>query len=240
MKLRAIIVDDERLARVAMAKLLRKHPDVDIVGEARGVRDAARLVQDFDPNVIFLDVEMPGGSGFTLFDLVDVTASVVFVTGFDEYAVRAFKVNALDYLVKPVTPEDIARSLQRIRDQIPAAQSTGSLKGDDIVCLAEAHTMKFARVSEIAHIAAADDYSEVHLNSGYKALVSTRLKQWEERLPKDNFVRTHHSMLINLQYIDEVVFDKGRWEVRMRHAKHVLPMSRRFAHSLRARLRVVD
>ena len=238
MSARVVLVDDERLARVALRKLLEQQPGVVIVGEARSAREAAELIKQQNPDVIFLDVEMPGGSGFTLFDKVSVEAHVVFVTGFDEYAVRAFEVNALDYLVKPVSPKNVARVFERIASGEASSAGHNTLTADDVVCLAEQHAMKFARVSEITHIAAADDYSEVHLVSGRVSLVNVRLKQWEERLPPNSFARSHRSMLVNLTYVDEVVHKGGRWVVRMRNLDTRLPMSRRFAHALRTKLRL--
>ena len=232
---RALIVDDERLARVALREVLEIRPDVEVVGEADCIDTAVQLVGELRPDVIVLDVQMPGESGFDLFDRAEVTASVVFVTAYDEYAVRAFEVNALYYLVKPVGPEQIDRSLKRLCTTEPPAP-TRPLDLDDVVCLNEGQSMKFASVKSIVFISAADDYTEVHTDSGKVALVPTALREWEERLPAERFARTHRSTLVNLSYIDEVLHEGGTWTVTLRGVEATLPMSRRFAQALRKRL----
>jgi two-component system LytT family response regulator len=239
MKHTVLIVDDERLARLALRRLLEERPDIEVVGEARSIQTAAEQLAELSPEIVFLDVEMPGGSGFDLFGLCDVRARVVFVTAYDDYAVRAFEVNALDYLVKPVQAEHIDRVLQRVdRPEVKPSPPTSALVGNDVVCLMEASAMKFARVSDITHIAAADDYTEVYLATGRMALVAVPLREWEERLPSDRFVRTHRSLLVNLHYVEEVTHADGRWLIRLRDVPSPLPMSRRFAQSLRKSLRV--
>jgi two-component system, LytTR family, response regulator len=240
MSYRAVVVDDERLSRVALRALLEQRADVEVVGEADCVDAAARLVSELQPDVVFLDVQMPGASGFELFDRVDVTGRVVFVTAYDEYAVRAFEVNALDYLVKPVTHAALERSLGRLvspEEPEPAPEPPPRrLSLDDVVCLHEGQSIKFVCVRGIVYLAAADDYTEVHLEDGKVALVATSLRQWAQQLPPDRFARTHRVNLVNLAFVDEVVQESGAWTVRLRNLDVSLPMSRRFAQGLKTRL----
>src|SRR5690606_31532679 len=114
---RALIVDDERLARAVLRRELAAHPDVEVVAEADGVDAAVEILRRERIDLVFLDVQMPGGSGLELFDRIDTDARVIFVTAYDRYAVRAFDVHALDYLLKPVAPERLARALERAREE---------------------------------------------------------------------------------------------------------------------------
>jgi two-component system LytT family response regulator len=237
-----LIVDDERLARVALRSVLAERADVSIVGEADSVASARRMMAELSPDVIFLDVNMPGGSGFELFR-EPVSARVVFCTAYEQFAVRAFEVNALDYLVKPVGPEQIERALSRL--PVPPSQAAAPdaadppLVLDDLVALRESHALRFVRVRDIVHLHAADDYSEVHLTSGRPALVDVTLRRWELRLPAADFVRIHRSSLVNLHHIDEVRYTDGRWEIALRTAGEAvtLTVSRRVGRELGDRLR---
>ena len=108
---KAIIVDDERLARTDIKSLLNEYVHIDVVGEAEDVDSALRLIETVNPDVIFLDIQMPGASGFDLLDQIHTSARIIFITAFDEYAIRAFEINALDYLLKPVHPERLASAI---------------------------------------------------------------------------------------------------------------------------------
>jgi two-component system LytT family response regulator len=212
---------------------------VEIIGEADGVASARQQLELLQPDVIFLDVQMPGGSGFELFNQGSLKAKVIFCTAYERHAVRAFEVNALDYLVKPVGPEQIERALKRLQAggaQHPA-DGTALLGLDDLVSLREANTLRFAQVRDIVWIQAADDYSEVHLTKGTPALVDVTLRKWEERLPPKDFVRIHRSSLVNLHHVAEVRFDEGQGQLVLRDGSAPLVVSRRMGRELKARLR---
>jgi len=238
MKLRALIVDDERLARAALRNLLDQRSDMDVVGEADGLATAKRAIVALTPDVVFLDVQMTDGTGFDLFDQIDVSCAVVFVTAYDSFALRAFEVNARDYLVKPVSAQDLDRAIGRLRSpEVTKPHVPSQLELDDVVCLSEGNRIRFTPVRDIVYITAADDYTEVHLLSGQAALVQTILREWELRLPARRFVRLHRSHLVNLGFVEEVGSDGGTWYARLRGAV-TLPMSRRYAQLLRSRLSV--
>jgi two-component system, LytTR family, response regulator len=234
--MRALVVDDERLARLALRSLLEERGDVEVVGEADSVPQARAKLRELHPDVVFLDVQMPGGSGFELFG-PELTAKVIFCTAYEAYAVRAFEVNALDYLVKPVGPDQLERALMRLA--VPASQPAPpdrALRADDLVALREGPALRFARVSELTWLQAADDYSEVHLIHGEPALVEVTLKRWEERLPAADFVRIHRSRLVNLQHVSQIQLDDGQWQVRVTGVETPLLVSRRMAGQLKERL----
>lgn len=234
--IRALIVDDERLARVALRNVLEERGDVEVVGEADSVGAAREKLQALSPDVVFLDVQMPGGSGFELFK-DEVRAKVVFCTAYEQYAVRAFEVNALDYLVKPVAPEQVDRALRRlVRPAEMQPDVSEPLEADDLVALRETRGLRFTKVRDISYIQAADDYSEVRLVDGATALVNVPLRRWEARLPAADFVRIHRSSLVNLRHVEEVQHVDGRFQVVLRGGP-ALAVSRRMASELKQRLR---
>lgn len=234
--IRALIVDDERLARVALRNVLEERGDVEVVGEADSVGAAREKLQALSPDVVFLDVQMPGGSGFELFK-DEVRAKVVFCTAYEQYAVRAFEVNALDYLVKPVAPEQVDRALRRlVRPAEMQPDVSEPLEADDLVALRETRGLRFTKVRDITYIQAADDYSEVRLVDGATALVNVPLRRWEARLPAADFVRIHRSSLVNLRHVEEVQHVDGRFQVVLRGGP-ALAVSRRMASELKQRLR---
>jgi two-component system, LytTR family, response regulator len=232
-KVRALIVDDERLARVALRRLLEERGDVEVVGEAEGVAVARARIAELAPDLVFLDVQMPGGSGFELFQ-GGLAPKVIFCTAYEQYAVRAFEVNALDYLVKPVAPEQLERALRRVSGTSPVAPEA-RLSREDLVALRDSQSLRFAKVDDITHIQAADDYSEVHLREGAPALVDVTLREWESRLPPADFVRIHRSSMVNLRHVQEVRHIDTHWEVVLRSGR-TLDVSRRMASELRDRL----
>lgn len=237
--MRAVLVDDERLARAVLRGLLAEHDDVEIVGEASSLQGAVELLGEVEADVVFLDVQMPDGEGIQLFERCEVTARVVFVTAYDHYAVQAFELNALDYLLKPVEPERLDRALDRVRSQMPARPTegppTGPLEAEQLLCLPHRGGMRFFRPTELAHLEAADDYCALHLVDGTSLLSSTPLKVWEAQLP-DTFIRVHRSHVVNLGQIEEVRPDGSAYAVLLAGDRRV-PMSRRRAASILERLK---
>jgi two-component system, LytTR family, response regulator len=237
MRYRAIIVDDERLARVELRSMLDEYPQVQVVGEADGVEAAAELVRTTGPDVVFLDVQMPGLSGFELFDHVDATFRTIFVTAYDAHALRAFEVNALDYLLKPVSPRRLARAIERLvsegRDSEPQPRR---LDYGDRLFLTADDRPRLLKVEAIAFIRAADDYSEVHTSDGKTLLVQKPLKEWEGRLPENCFWRIHRSTIVNVEYVERIEENLNRsYLVYLRGFAEPFLVSRRYATELRAR-----
>lgn len=236
--IRALVVDDERLARQELRRLLAAHPEVRVVGEAAGVDEAARLIEREQPDVIFLDVQMPGESGFDLFERAAVGARVVFVTAHDAHALRAFDVNALDYLLKPVAPERLAATVTRLRrkaepgDEPPPRRFTMA----DFVFLPVDGRARFLRVGGIVCVLAAGDASEIVTADGARGRVPRSLKAWEDRLPEQQFVRIHRESIVNLQYVERIEeWSHESFHVHLRGIPEPLTLSRRHASRLRAR-----
>ena len=235
---KALIIDDERLARKDLISLLSIHDNIVVVGEADDVPSAINAIEKLIPDVIFLDIQMPGDSGFDLLEKTDVDAHIIFITAYDEYAFRAFEVNALDYLLKPVNPERLEKALEKLEFQegdIPVM--TRKLNYDDRLFLRIGRHFKFLKVSTIVKVSAAGDYSEVLTSEGNKGLTHKSMKEWEARLPAQHFIRIHRSTIINMEFVERIeewfnysfkVFLKGVEE------PHVI--SRRYAAKLKESL----
>lgn len=234
----ALIVDDERLARKDLISLLKSHDRITVVGEADDVPSAVKAIEKLNPDVIFLDIQMPGDSGFDLLERVDVEARIIFVTAYDEYAIRAFEVNALDYLLKPVHPDRLAKALEKLELQEQEAPArTRKLEFDDRLFLMLGRHFKFLKVNSILTVTAAGDYSEVLTADGTKGLTLKSMKEWEARLPPQHFVRIHRSTIINMEAIDRVEeWFNYSFQVFLKGGKEPYVISRRYATRLKDRL----
>lgn len=236
----ALIVDDERIARRELAYQLREHPEIEIVGEAASVDEAVALVERLRPALIFLDIQMPGASGFDLFDRVKVDAHVIFVTAYDEFALRAFEVNALDYLTKPVRSQRLRQAIDRYFHRVHAEPSpVRRLNLSDSILLTIDHTPRFIKLASIECILAEGDYTRLISVGGPIGMVLKPMKEWEQLLPTRYFCRIRRSAIINCEQM--VRFDSsldGAYQVHMKHLDQPLVMSRRFARQFRARFEV--
>jgi two-component system LytT family response regulator len=204
-KFRAIIVDDERLARQDLKAIMDEFDEIECVGEAKNITSAEELLKKFNPNLLFLDIKMPGESGFDLLEFVEDETHIIFVTAFDEYAIKAFEVNALDYLLKPVSKERMALSIERL--QQAAASKPVELKKfaiDDQIFIKLNNKYTFLKISSIMKISSKGDYSEIIVNKGKNALVLKSMKEWESRLPENHFIRIHRSTIINTDQVNRI------------------------------------
>jgi two-component system LytT family response regulator len=235
----AIIVDDERLARRELRVMLEEAHGaaVRVVGEAESVRTAAELVRTCDADVVFLDVQLAGESGLELLTLIDPSVAVVFVTAFDQYAVRAFEVNALDYLLKPVAPARLARAVERLgapNDEAAATPAATRLDYQDRLFLRLDDRMGFVKVADIVSIASDGDYSVVRLANGRTHRARKSLRDWLARLPETAFARVHRSTIVNLEYVERVEeWSHFSYRLYLRGTAQPLAMSRRYAGQLR-------
>ena len=227
----AILVDDERLARRELRSMLTEHEIIDVVGEAETVAQAAELAHTKKPDVIFLDIQLPGETGFDLIEKISHTCKIIFVTAFDAYAIRAFEVNALDYLLKPINPARLAQAIERlaIHDSAPAPP-VRALEYEDRLFIEADQRSRFLKVGDIVVISAMGDYSQILACDGQKSLVLKPLKDWEERLPAKHFTRIHRSTIINVDYVErlESWFNRS-YRIHIRQLAEPLVMSRRYA-----------
>ena len=238
--LHVMIVDDERLARRTLRNTLDDIGGVAVAGEAGDVATAAEQIRATRPDVVLLDVQMRGETGFDLLNRLDTPVQVVFVTAYEEYAVRAFEANALDYLLKPVDRDRLAEALRRTRRTDTALPETGAeadeaaFRYEDLFFYEEGRRPRFIRLRDVAWIEGAGNYAELHLTEGPPVLTATTLTEWTERLPDSHFVRIHRSTIVNVEHVTHVEPTEGRsYDVHVTARKSPLSMSRRRARTLK-------
>ncbi len=236
-KITALIVDDEPLARSDLRAMLSVFKTIEIVGEADSVSSARDLLKKSDPDIVFLDIQMPGESGFDLLPDCGFDTRVIFVTAFNEFAIRAFEVNALDYLLKPVNEERLALSISRLTSGVDEeSRKMPALSRDDTLFVKLSDTFQFIRLSNIVKIEAADDYSVVFLLNGESHLTLKPMKDWEARLPANTFARVHRSTIINMDQVArlEPWFNQS-YKVYLNGLREPVTLSRRFFQEIRRR-----
>lgn len=208
-ELRTLLVDDERLARKRLRELLSIYDDIRIVGEADSVETAVVLAQNENPDLIFLDVQMPPETGFDLLPRLSRQPFVVFVTAYDNYAVKAFEKHALDYLLKPVEPSRLEDTIRRVKasqayESPTVANSPGRLEASDLSVLRDKGRVRIVRTGDIAAVEAEGAYTKVHQPGRSPFLLLRSIGDWEQELPECHFVRLDRSLIINLKLIREV------------------------------------
>lgn len=234
--LRAVVVDDERLVRRELMTMLAAFPQIQVVGEAEDVPSAVRVIAEHDPDVLFLDIQLPKESGFELLEKTQTRAKIVFVTAFDEYAIRAFKVNALDYLLKPVDRERLSLTVNRLTSPKPQPHTPRRLGYGDRLFLMLDTQMRFLKIDSIAYVSSAGDYSEVITTDGAKRLSTKRMKEWELRLPEQHFCRVHRATIVNLNLVERVEeWFNFSFRLYLKGCANPILVSRRHAAQLRER-----
>jgi len=209
--LQILIVDDERLARENLRDLLAADKEIVVVGEARHAEEARLMIVEKRPDLIFLDIQMPGGTGFDLLERLEFPPPIIFVTAFDNFAIRAFEVNALDYLLKPVEPERLNMAIKRaVQKYTKPHAEAGLLRYTDRIFLDTGRQAVFLEVAHIAAIQSEGNYTQVISSKGLSYLVRVPLHKWKARLPVDVFVMLGRSLLINRSHIRRYVLQTRR------------------------------
>lgn len=236
--LAALVVDDERLARTELRRLLAAHQEVEVVGEAGDVAEAEAALASLAPDVVFLDIQMPGGNGFDLVEKVPAGTRIVFVTAYSEFALRAFEANALDYLMKPVPPERLAATVRKLVSGAVRPDPGGKpLHLDDPLIFPSGIHYRVVRVRQIVCLRAARDSSEAVTADGRTTLVGRSLKEWEELLPPRHFLRVHRSTIVNVEHVERIEpWFHASFRVKLRGLPEPVEVSRRQATVLRERL----
>lgn len=239
--MKVLIVDDERLARKELRRLLSAHPGAEVVGEAGNADEARAFLAGNRPDVVFLDVQMPGENGFELLESLETVPHVVFCTAYDEYALRAFDVNALDYLLKPVDPARLAAALKRAEAQPAAdledepAPRTGPLQPDERVFVREGDRCWFVPVRSVRLLESEGNYTRLHFEE-HRPAVFRSLNAMEERLSPDTFFRANRAQVINLDFIEKIEpWFSGSYIVTLRGGERV-ELSRRQSQTFRAKM----
>ena len=211
MKKNAIIIDDERLARNELKKMLAVHPEIEIIGEAVNADEGLRLINEFNPDLIFLDVQMPVKTGFDLLEELEKVPTVVFTTAYDEYAIRAFEVNALDYLLKPIDPKRLSDAVQKFlaideKEMLFSENRSEirlSLSESDQVFVKDGEKCWFVRLDRVRLCESMGNYVRLFFDD-QKPLVLKSLNALEDRLDPKVFFRANRKHIINLNYIEKI------------------------------------
>jgi len=230
--MKALLIDDERLARAELRRLLQAHPEIEISGEARNGAEALTLIASLAPDVIFLDVQMPGMSGFELLEQLDDAPQVIFTTAFDQHAVQAFAANALDYLLKPIAADRLATALAKLQRKAQRPLSTTVKPPLDRVFVRDGDRCWLVQLADIILLESEGNYTRLYFGKD-KPLIPRSLATLEERLDPALFFRASRQHMVNLKTIEKVDTNvAGNLIVTLRGG-HAIEMSRR--QSLRLR-----
>lgn len=240
MKLKAIIVEDEQASRETLANYLVKYcPDVELMAKTESVKQGLEAIRTHQPDIVFLDVEMPYANGFDLLDQVEeVNFATVFVTAFSNYAIKALNLSASYYILKPVDIDELVAAVKKIKDErkdnnhaffskILAENLQTANQQEHKIVLPMLNGFEVIRVKEVIRIQANDNFSDFHLTDGSKRVICRTLKHYEELLSDINFLRTHKSHIVNLQYVKRYVKGKGGYVIMVDNSEVEIAPGRR-------------
>jgi len=210
--MKTIIIDDEPLARSIVKEYLQPHSEIEIVQECSDGFEGVKAIQQHQPDLIFLDIQMPKINGFEMLELLDQRPAVIFTTAFDEYAIRAFEAHAIDYLLKPFNKERFDKAIQKWKDQAASAQkntddlletASQSPSQSQRIVVKTGSKIKIIPAQDIYFLEAADDYVKVHTHEG-SFLKNKTMNHFEKTLDPQQFVRSHRSYIVNVQQITRI------------------------------------
>jgi two-component system LytT family response regulator len=201
-----IIVDDERLAREGLKNMLKEFPEIQIVAEASNVDEALEMIDKLKPQLLFLDINMPEKTGFDLLEELIETPVVIFTTAYNEFAIKAFEINAIDYLLKPIGNDRLREAVQKAKKQIEEIKvqsQRAELQPDERVFIRDGDRCWFIKLEEIRMIESAGNYAKIHFDR-YQPLIHRTLNSLDERLSHQMFFRANRQQIINLNYIEKI------------------------------------
>lgn len=236
--LRAVIVEDEKRSREALEGLLKLYcKNLDVVGEAENVHEGLNVIRQQNPDVVFLDIQMPDGSGFKLLERIErIDFDVIFTTAYDQFAIKAIRYSALDYLLKPIMPEDLVNAVNKAEKNIQIQKSRDNIKvllenislppaESPKIILSTSEKINVVKIDEIIRCESDNYYTMFYFINDKRLLVSKTLKEQEELLSEHNFIRPHKSHLINVKYIKSYLKSEGGMILMEDGSK--IPVSRR-------------
>jgi len=206
--MKAIIVDDERLARKELNNLLQEFKDIEVIGEAVNVDEAEQIINKLHPDLIFLDIQMPGKTGFELLESLEKAPQVIFTTAYDEYALKAFEYNALDYVLKPIEPKRLTDAVEKVRGQLAKMKPTeekptSKLTTNDQVFVKDGDNCWFVKLKEVRLFESDGNYIKVYFDK-YKPMIHKSLNALDEKLDNKSFFRVSRKHIINLEWVEEI------------------------------------
>ncbi len=206
--MKALIVDDERLARVELKRLLTPFKEINVVGEAVNAEDALNKITELSPDIIFLDIQMPGKNGFEMLEELDSVPTVIFTTAYDEYALKAFEFNALDYLLKPIEQKRFEEAIKKIlekfkREAIITSSGKQILTENDQVFVKDGERCWFVKLASVKLFESEGNYVRLYFDD-HKPLILRTLNYLDERLDSKSFFRANRKHIINLKWIESI------------------------------------
>jgi two-component system LytT family response regulator len=203
-RLTTLIIDDERLARLNLRKKLSMFSEIEVIGEASSIETGIKAIRDLNPDLLFLDIKLSDGTGFDLLNKVEFKGKVIFQTAYDEYACRAFEINAIDYLLKPITKERLKKVVDNLinTEQEKNVYSLKKFRYDDRIMIEQKKNIHFFKVENIICIKADREYTTLFEKGGKGYLVLKSIGDWQKELPDEHFARVHRNSIINFNYIE--------------------------------------
>lgn len=232
-KVKAVIVEDEKPAIENLKFYLKEYP-IEIAGTAKNLTNAVKIIKEVKPGVVFLDINLSGENGFELFDRVEADFKTIFVTAYDSFAIRAFEVNALDYILKPLVKERIASAMARLFNSKGESVTKNKYTMDDTIFLSSGVKACFSKLKDISYIEAESCYSKVVFSNKGSKVIPQTLKKWETILPENDFIRVHRTFIINISHIKEIKKRiNGTYIVLLNNRDDSIEISRRYASNLK-------
>jgi len=224
--IKAVIVEDSRLARNELKELIKKHSEIELLGEAENVDRGFELIQNTHPDLLFLDINMPEKDGFELLEMLDEVPITIFTTAFDEYAIKSFEYNALDYLLKPINEKRFALAVDKVKSKLEGAddetaESKERLTGNSQIFIKDGEKCWLIKVGDISHLEIVGNYTRVFFEEERPMLYKS-LNQVEEKLPEKYFFRANRQQIINTNFIQNVVpWFNGKLKLTMMNGEEV-------------------
>lgn len=240
--IKVVLIDDEPLARAIVRKFLEEKPEFEIVGEANDGFEALKLIQTEQPDLLFLDIQMPKINGFEMLELMTESPSVIFTTAFDEYAIKAFEVNAIDYLLKPFSEERFHTAIEKWKNSKTTKKDIANIQyfnkeDQNRIVVKDGSEIKIIPVSTVQYIEAYDDYVKIFTEKGY-TLKKQTMNYFENALSKEHFIRIHRSYILNINELTKIEsFEKNSYLAILKSGARI-PISRNAYSDLKSRLGV--
>ncbi|QXP65600.1 LytTR family DNA-binding domain-containing protein [Polaribacter sp. AHE13PA] len=240
-KLKAVIVEDSRLARNELKELIKAHKEIEIIGEAENVDDAFKLINDTKPDLLFLDINMPEKDGFELLEMLSEVPITIFTTAFDEYAIKSFEYNAFDYLLKPINQKRFSTSIEKVIESISKNETATINKNENALSLEKQIFIKdgencwLVKLKDISLFEIVGNYTRVYFDLK-KPLIYKSLAQVEEKLPTEVFFRANRQQIININHVKKVVsWFNGKLKIEMNSGEEI-EISRRQSYLFKEQL----
>jgi len=239
-QIKAVIVEDSRLARNELKELLKDYSEIELIGEAENVDNGVELIKKTNPDLLLLDINMPEKDGFELLEMLDEVPVTVFTTAYDEYAIKSFEYNALDYLLKPISESRFALAIEKVKSKIEKTKAPEELKSERLtensqIFIKDGEKCWLVKIGDISHFDIVGNYTRVFFEDQNPMLYKS-LNQVEEKLPTQNFFRANRQQIINTNYIGDVVpWFNGKLKLTMKNGVEV-EVSRRQSYLFKDRM----